>query len=132
MAQCLVFGIADPFRSMIPGATTQAEALACFAEDWQSRHLQLQLLPWSDLIGDGAAREGTVLGIIIAATNPVDFGPGVVAMDPISQPPAMEELLDLRLVGGIQQATVDWELVRLTARLLNLELPNGHLFVLNM
>lgn len=132
MAQRLVFGVADPMSHRRDGATSTVEDLALFCKDWRDKHVALLVLPCADLLDLGGSRshEGTVLGIVIAATSAEVGKPHVNAMDEVSDPPFLGELLELRLSGGLQQAVADWELVRLGARLLDLVLPAAQLWLL--
>lgn len=132
MAQRLIYGVADPFAYHNAGATTTGDDLAAFCEDWRRHHLALAWLPWADSMGlrGVPAREGGALGIVIAATDADAWQPRVNGLEHVSEPPAMGELMALRLTGGVQQAILDWELVRLSARLLDLDLPAGRLWLL--
>lgn len=134
MAQRLVFGVADPTIQRLTNSLglSTADDLALLCEDWRDKHVALEVLPWIDLLelGGSRPREGTVLGIVIAATDAEAWKPRVNSMDTLSAPPMLGELLELRLMGGIQQAMTDWELVRLSARLLDLDLPAGRLWLL--
>lgn len=132
MPQRLIYGVADPFASLHAGATTTGDDLAAFCEDWRRHHLALAWLPLADCIDLRGipAREGGALGIVIAATDADARQPRVNQLEELSEPPSLGELMALRLTGGLQQAMLDWELIRLSAQLINLELPAGRLWLL--
>lgn len=132
MPQRLIYGVADPFAYHNAGATTTGDDLAAFCEDWRRHHLALAWLSWADCMDlrGVPAREGGALGIVIAATDSYAWQPRVNTLEEVSAPPLLGELISLRLTGGIQQAMLDWELVRLSARLLDLDLPPGRICLL--
>jgi hypothetical protein len=132
MAQLLAYGVSDPMRHQHTDAIGTTNALALLCEDWRDKYVPLEVLPWHDLMEPGGSRprEGTVLAIVIASTDAETLRRRVKTLDALSDPPTLDEVLELRLTGGIQQAMADWELVRLSARLLGLDLPAGRLWLL--
>jgi hypothetical protein len=134
MNQRFVFGVADPtsHRPANGLGLSTGDDLALLCEDWRDKHVALEVMTWIDLLelGGSRPREGTVLGIVIAATDAEAWKTHVNSMDALSNPPMLGEVLELRLMGGIQQAVADWELVRLSARLIDLNFPAGRLWLL--
>lgn len=81
---------------------------------------------------DDASSAKGVLGVVVAALYPDRLPRGRLInqlFKPISMEPSPEELLELRLIGGLQQAVQDWQVVRLAAAAISLSLDEGRLWL---
>ncbi len=115
--QTILFGVADPLQHIPDEGTRslfydQIEGLCAMCVQ---HHINLAWV--SDGLVDMPPTEAVptdILGIVIQTTDDT----------------SLDAILDLRQMRGLPQALADWQVVRLAARMLRLELGDGRLFVI--
>lgn len=136
--QFLLFGVANPHRAHADGAhpATRDAPLRRLCHHCRQSHLPLAWLRAARLLLPAPPLETAapvaLLGIVIAARDPdrLPFGHLVHPLfAPICAAPPLDDVLDLRLIGGLPQALIDWEIVRLTAGTIPLALGPGQLWL---
>ncbi len=114
--QTIIFGVADPLWHIPDEGTRsllydQIEGLCAMCA---LHHINLAWVNGSVALPPSEELGTDILGIVIQATDDT----------------SLDAILDLRQMRGLAQALVDWEVVRLAARMLRMELDNGRLFVI--
>ncbi|MEI8167445.1 MAG: hypothetical protein WCG26_13775 [Chloroflexales bacterium] len=121
MQQTILFGVADPLWHIPDEGTrsllyNQIEGLCAMCAlhhinlVWVQDGHTVELPPHEAVVP-----EPDILGIVIQTTDDT----------------SLDALLDLRQMRGLAQALVDWEVVRLAASMLRMDVDNGRLFVVN-
>jgi hypothetical protein len=136
--QLLLFGVSMPLLATSEGTEQLLanEHLGGLMESCQHAHVPLIHVTAPRLIRplppDDVGSAKGVLGVVIAALYPDKLPCGRLInqlFNPISTDPSPEELLELRLIGGLQQAMQDWQVVRLAAAGISLSLDEGRLWL---
>lgn len=124
--QIVIFGVADPL-TRIPDEGTRSlcyDQIAGLCALCAEHHLDLRWFTEGIVaLPPTVAAPANLLGIQIAITEPDD--------EPIRVDDHLGALIDLRQLRGLTQALVDWQVVRLAASALGLELGDGRLFVVD-
>ena len=120
--QTILFGVADPLQHIPDEGTRslfydQIEGLCAMCAQ---HHINLAWVS-GGLVGmpPTEAVPTDILGIVIQTTE-----------QRVEDDTTLDAILDLRQMRGLPQALVDWQVVRLAARMLRLELGDGRLFVI--
>jgi hypothetical protein len=135
--QLLLFGVSMPLLATPEGTELLAnEHLRGLLQSCQHAHVPLMHVTATRFIQprppDDASSAKGVLGVVVAALYPDRLPCGRLInqlFNAISVEPSPEELLELRLIGGLQQALPDWQVVRLAAAAISLNLDEGRLWL---
>jgi hypothetical protein len=136
--QLLLFGVSMPLLAT-PEGTEQLVAndhLHGLVQTCQHAHVPLMHVTAPRFIlplppADAGSAKG-VLGVVVAALYPDRLPCGRLInhfFNAISMEPSPEELLELRLIGGLQQAAQDWQVVRLAAAAISITFAEGRLWL---